>query len=135
LGRPVVALKIFSFPSAPNQWLLLVIPPQQEGRIAIATDAELRDAMDATATDRDENMHGPLIKTTDGNARRNPLVKIAVEDDMLRFAGEFGLTPVARTRLASGGITAIEVRWAVALTRMIRLPSHIYNLLRRRCPL
>jgi phage terminase small subunit len=24
-------------------------------------------------------------------------------EDMLRFAGEFGLTPVARTRLASGG--------------------------------
>ena len=59
----------------------------------------------ARMADRDENMHGLLIKTTDGNARRNPLVKIAADaaEDMLRFAGEFGLTPVARTRLAAGG--------------------------------
>ncbi len=59
----------------------------------------------ARMADRDEAMHGLLIKGTDGNARRNPLVKIAADaaDDMLRFAGEFGLTPVARTRLAAGG--------------------------------
>jgi P27 family predicted phage terminase small subunit len=59
----------------------------------------------ARMADRDENMHGLLVKTTDGNARRNPLVKIAADaaEDMLRFAGEFGLTPVARTRLASAG--------------------------------
>jgi phage terminase small subunit len=45
------------------------------------------------------------VKTVDGNPRRNPLVKIAADgaEDMLRFAGEFGLTPVARTRLASSG--------------------------------
>jgi phage terminase small subunit len=43
-----------------------------------------------------------LIKTSDGNARRNPLLRIAAED-MLLYAGEFGLTPVARTRLAAGG--------------------------------
>jgi P27 family predicted phage terminase small subunit len=50
-------------------------------------------------------MHGLLVKTTDGNARRNPLVKIASDaaEDMLRFANEFGLTPVARARLAAGG--------------------------------
>jgi P27 family predicted phage terminase small subunit len=55
--------------------------------------------------DRDENMHGLLIKTADGDARRNPLAKIASDaaEDMLRFAGEFGLTPVARTRLAAAG--------------------------------
>ena len=29
--------------------------------------------------DRDENMHGPLVKTTDGNARRNPLIKSAAD--------------------------------------------------------
>jgi P27 family predicted phage terminase small subunit len=53
----------------------------------------------ARMADRDEHMHGLLIKTVDGNARRNPLVKIAADaaEDMLRFAGEFGLTPVART--------------------------------------
>ena len=59
----------------------------------------------ARMADRDEHMHGLLIKTVDGNVRRNPLVKIAADaaEDMLRFAGEFGLTPVARTRLAAGG--------------------------------
>jgi P27 family predicted phage terminase small subunit len=59
----------------------------------------------ARRADRDEQMHGLLIKTTDGNPRRNPLVKIAADaaEDMLRYAGHFGLTPVARTRLAAGG--------------------------------
>lgn len=59
----------------------------------------------ARMADRDETMHGLLIKTTDGNAKRNPLVKIAADaaEDMLRFAVEFGLTPVARTRLAARG--------------------------------
>ena len=49
-------------------------------------------------------MHGLLVKTTAGNARRNPLIKIAADaaEDMLRVTGEFRLTPVARARLASG---------------------------------
>jgi P27 family predicted phage terminase small subunit len=59
----------------------------------------------ARMADRDETMHGLLIKTTDGNAKRNPLVKVAADaaQDMLAYAGHFGLTPVARTRLAAGG--------------------------------
>src|SRR5215475_7835459 len=32
LGRPVLARKTFRFSSTPNQWLLLAIPPQSEGR-------------------------------------------------------------------------------------------------------
>jgi hypothetical protein len=42
-----------------------------------------------------------------------PLLKIAADaaEDMLRFAGEFGLTPVARTRLASGGSSAAIATW------------------------
>ena len=50
-------------------------------------------------------MHGLLIKTADGNAKRNPLVKIAADaaQDMLAYAGHFGLTPVARARLAASG--------------------------------
>jgi P27 family predicted phage terminase small subunit len=50
-------------------------------------------------------MHGLLIRTADGSARRNPLVKIASDaaEDMLRFANEFGLTAAARARLSSGG--------------------------------
>jgi P27 family predicted phage terminase small subunit len=65
-----------------------------------------RDAAEALAkiAARDEATHGLLIKGTDGNARRNPLVKIASDaaEDMLRFASEFALTPVARSRLAAG---------------------------------
>jgi P27 family predicted phage terminase small subunit len=59
----------------------------------------------ARMADRDGTMHGLLVKTVDGNARRNPLVKIASDaaEDMLRFAGEFGLTPIARTRLGAAG--------------------------------
>jgi P27 family predicted phage terminase small subunit len=59
----------------------------------------------ARMADRDETMHGLLVKTVDGNARRNPLVKIASDaaEDMLRFAGEFGLTPIARARLGAAG--------------------------------
>jgi P27 family predicted phage terminase small subunit len=53
---------------------------------------------------RDEQTHALMIKTQDGNARRNPLVKIAADAaaDMVRFANEFGLTAVARSRLAAG---------------------------------
>ena len=53
---------------------------------------------------RDEATSGLLIKGTDGNARRNPLVTIASDaaEDMLRFASEFGFTPVARSPLAAG---------------------------------
>ena len=55
---------------------------------------------------RDEATSGLLIKGTDGNARRNPLVKIASDaaEDMLRLASEFGFTPVVRSRLAAAGV-------------------------------
>jgi len=38
------------------------------------------------------------------NARQNPLVRIAAASAnvMIRFAREFGLMPLARTRLAAG---------------------------------
>jgi P27 family predicted phage terminase small subunit len=55
---------------------------------------------------RDETTHGLLVKRgSDGNAVRNPLVQIAADaaNNMLRFAREFGLTPLARSRVASGG--------------------------------
>ena len=53
---------------------------------------------------RDELMHGLLIKTMDGNARINPLVRVVgkAAEDMVRFASEFGLTPAARSRIATG---------------------------------
>jgi P27 family predicted phage terminase small subunit len=51
----------------------------------------------------DPIMNGMIIRTKYGDAAMNPLVSIARKHagDVIRYAGEFGLTPVARTRLAS----------------------------------
>jgi P27 family predicted phage terminase small subunit len=48
--------------------------------------------------------NGLLIKIAAGE-RRNPMIKIANDAalNMLRFAGEFGLRPVARARLGAAG--------------------------------
>jgi phage terminase small subunit len=48
---------------------------------------------------------GQLIRTKYGDAAMNPLVGIARKHaaDVIRYAGEFGLTPVARARLAAAG--------------------------------
>ena len=53
----------------------------------------------------DPIMNGMIIKTKYGDAAVNPLVSIARKhaSDVIRYAAEFGLTPVARTRLAAGG--------------------------------
>ena len=58
----------------------------------------------ARMAESDPVTHALLVRSTDGNPRRNPLVKIAADaaDDMVRYAGEFGMTPVARSRLAAG---------------------------------
>jgi P27 family predicted phage terminase small subunit len=47
---------------------------------------------------------GLLVMTQAGDPRRSPLIKIIRDAaaDMVRYAGEFGLTPVARTRIAKG---------------------------------
>jgi P27 family predicted phage terminase small subunit len=52
----------------------------------------------------DPIMHGMIIKTKYGEAAMNPLVSIARKHagDVIRYAAEFGLTPVARARLAAG---------------------------------
>ena len=54
---------------------------------------------------QDPVMHGLLIKDRDGEARQNPLVRVVrnAGETMLRYAAEFGLTPVARARIASAG--------------------------------
>ena len=55
----------------------------------------------ARMAESDPVTHALLIKSSDGNPRRNPLVKIAADAaaDMVSLAGEFGMTPVARSRL------------------------------------
>ena len=50
------------------------------------------------------NTRGLIIKDGKGNMVPNPLVNIAAKaaQEMIRFAVEFGLTPSARARVASG---------------------------------
>lgn len=54
--------------------------------------------------DNDKVMNGFIIKRQNGEAGTNPLVTAArrAAVEMLRFASEFGMTPVARARIASG---------------------------------
>jgi P27 family predicted phage terminase small subunit len=58
----------------------------------------------ARMVERDPVTGALLIKSAVGDARVNPLVKVAqgAADSMLRLAGEFGFTPVARSRIAAG---------------------------------
>jgi len=53
----------------------------------------------------DPRFSGLMITGSTGSHMANPLVKIArgAAADMLRFAAEFGLTPVARSRLSVPG--------------------------------
>lgn len=52
----------------------------------------------------DPVMHGMIVKSKYGDAIQNPLVGITRKHaaDMVRYAGEFGLTALARSRLGSG---------------------------------
>lgn len=56
----------------------------------------------ARLAERDPVNAGLIIKTTNGNAIENPLVTMAhrAARDMCRYAGEFGFTPAARSRIA-----------------------------------
>ena len=61
------------------------------------------EALDQVAA-LDPAMQGLLVRGSEGQARPNPLVRIAAEaaSDMVRFAGEFGFSPAARSRIAMG---------------------------------
>jgi P27 family predicted phage terminase small subunit len=56
------------------------------------------------AARKDPATHGFLVKAAEGHLRASPLVRIARDSaaDMVRYAGEFGMTPVARARIAAG---------------------------------
>jgi P27 family predicted phage terminase small subunit len=64
------------------------------------TSEEILAAMAA----RDQTTSALLVKDTDGNPRQNRLVQISARAarDMVRYASEFGLSPIARARLAGG---------------------------------
>jgi P27 family predicted phage terminase small subunit len=53
---------------------------------------------------RDPLTHALIVKSRAGAAMQNPLVLTARQaaNDMLSFAAEFGMTPVARARIAAG---------------------------------
>jgi P27 family predicted phage terminase small subunit len=62
------------------------------------------EALEAIAAG-DPTMRGLLIKSPrSGKAQRNPLVKIASDaaSDMISYASQFAITPIARSRLAAG---------------------------------
>ena len=52
-----------------------------------------------------EELDSLTVETQAGDLRRHPLIKVVADaaSDMVRYAGEFGLTPVARTRITSIG--------------------------------
>jgi P27 family predicted phage terminase small subunit len=54
---------------------------------------------------KDPVMRGLLIKDRDGDARQNPMLRVVrgAAETMVRLAAEFGLTPIARARIASAG--------------------------------
>jgi P27 family predicted phage terminase small subunit len=58
----------------------------------------------ARVQDNDPVMSGMLVKSKYGVAIQNPLVYVVrkAASDMVRYAGEFGLTPAARSRIAAG---------------------------------
>ena len=58
--------------------------------------------------DKDATTKGLLLKGSAGSAMANPLIKIArcAAADMVHFAGEFGMTPRARSYLSAAGRTS-----------------------------
>ena len=57
----------------------------------------------AAMAEKDQVTKAMMIKGSAGNAMANPLIKIArcAAADMVHFAGEFGMMPLARSRLGA----------------------------------
>ena len=51
--------------------------------------------------ERDAVTRGLMVKSGSGNAMQNPIVLTIRQagNDMVRYAGEFGLSPAARSRI------------------------------------
>ena len=58
----------------------------------------------AKIADKDPATNGLLIKSPAGGPIPNPLVRMAARaaQDMVSYAGQFGLSPLARARIAAG---------------------------------
>jgi P27 family predicted phage terminase small subunit len=93
---------------APELHALRCLTPFDIGPLAAYCDAykRWRTAVETISgmEAQDPQFRGLLVKGPDGNAAVNPLVKIAdrAAQRMVRFAGEFGMTPSARARVAAG---------------------------------
>jgi P27 family predicted phage terminase small subunit len=85
--------------------LLTVLDVQPLAAYCVAY-ARWRTAEEALAemAKRDATTSGLLIEVSSGDAAQNPLVGIARRAcrDMVRFAGEFGMSPAARARISAG---------------------------------
>lgn len=80
---------------------------------AYATWRQAQSAL-AKMAERDELTAGMMIRTSNGNAIQNPMLGVSnkAARDMVRFAGEFGMTPSARARLGSETASQPTSKWA-----------------------
>jgi len=71
--------------------------------IYCASVQTFRTALEALAlmAENDPNFSGLIVKTAKGGVMQNPLFLCARQSagDMVRYAGEFGMTPAARSRI------------------------------------
>ena len=100
---------------AKNEWFRVVPEPQRLGLFTMLDIAPFAAYCGAYArwvsaerlltamADKDATTKALLLKGAAGNAVANPLLKIArcAAADMVHFAGEFGMTPLARSRLGA----------------------------------
>jgi P27 family predicted phage terminase small subunit len=98
---------------AKNEWFRVVPELQRLGLLTVVDLMPLAAYCDAFSrwvtaerlltamADKDATTKALLLKGAAGNAVANPLVKLArcAAADMVHFAGEFGMTPLARSRL------------------------------------
>ena len=97
------------FRTAPELWRLGLLTTLDTATFAIYCMSYMRwrcamEALEQVGESDPAATAALLVKSADGNLRANPLVAIAsrAAADMLTVAGQFGMTPVARTRLAAG---------------------------------
>ena len=93
---------------APELHRLGLLTVLDVGPLAVYCDAysRWRSASEVFAgmAERDPVTNGLLVKSQGGDAIQNPLVGIArrAANDMVRYAGEFGMSPAARARISAG---------------------------------
>jgi len=79
----------------------------------------------ARVASHDPAMHGLLVRTAEGNVRANPLARLSASaaSDVIRYAGEFGMTAAARARIAAGPLRAAARRQVHGVSLLSRARS------------